>query len=209
MVPQRSNVNNICDTFNRAVFIDRDGTLIDEMGYLGDPSGVVLYPGAGEAVACLNRRGLLTVVVSNQSGVARGFFGEDDVERCMERLQHELSRWEGHVDRIEYCPHHPTEGSGPYTTSCRCRKPAIGMIKRSSDALNIDVQHSFVVGDSVRDMEMAARAGAVAVLVLTGHGKSARDELDKAGVHVAYVASSVVEAVDWILAIVKEEERCI
>ncbi len=184
---------------DRTVFLDRDGTLVDEMGYGGDPSKLTLFPGAAEAVARLNGAGVTTVLVSNQSGVARGYFKESDVIRCMERLQDLLATKNGHLDGIEFCVHHPTEGIGPYTVKCQCRKPAIGMMERAATALGRDLKHSFVVGDSWSDMEMAVNAGSKAVLVLTGHGKNILHQLEPKGISVDYIAPTVTEAVEWIL----------
>lgn len=185
------------------VFFDRDGTLVDEMGYGGDPARLTLLPGAAEAVARLNRSGITTVLVSNQSGVARGFFTEEDVIRCLERLQDLLAAGDGHLDRLDFCPHHPGEGSGPHTRTCRCRKPDIGMMERAASALGTDFKRSFVIGDSYRDMAMAVRAGARPVLVLTGHGREASGRLEQDKLAVDHIAPSVVEAVEWILTVVK------
>ena len=136
---------------------------------------------------------------SNQSGVARGFLTEDDLVPIHAKLRYELARGCGQLDRIYYCPHHPTEGKAPYNVVCECRKPKTGMLQRGVDELGIDLKNSFVVGDSLVDMQAANAVGATAVLVQTGYGAIAREHCTLNGVHVDYLAPSIVEAVDFIL----------
>lgn len=147
------------------VLLDRDGTLIEERHYLADPAEVVLLPGAGAAVARWNASGVPVALVTNQSGVARGYFGEAAVEAVHQRL-HELLAAEGaRLDGVWFCPHHPDHG-GP----CACRKPAPGMAEQAAEGLGLDLARSWVIGDKLCDVELATAVGATGVLVRTGHG---------------------------------------
>lgn len=153
-----------------AVFVDRDGTLIDELGYLTDPDGVLLFEGAAAALAEINRRGLPVVLFTNQSGVARGLLDEPRLAEIHARLEELLAEEGAHLDLILYCPHHPELGSPRYRRVCDCRKPAPGMLLEAQRRLGIDLARSWVVGDSRRDLEAGERAG-VKRLVLVGTGK--------------------------------------
>jgi D-glycero-D-manno-heptose 1,7-bisphosphate phosphatase len=149
-----------------AVFLDRDGTLIEEVGHLGDPDGVVLIPGVPEALGRLSAAGFALVVASNQGGVARGLFTEDDIRAVNARTAALLSAAGAPaIDGWYWCPHHP-ESSGP----CDCRKPAPGMLKRAAEELDLDLGASWMVGDHPVDAGAARAAGARAIVVRTGHG---------------------------------------
>ena len=183
------------------VFLDRDGTLLDEDGYLGDPAGVRLFPGAAGAVAALNAAGLPVVVVTNQSGVARGLFSEADVDAVHARVAELLSAEGAHLDLVLYCPHHPREGEPPYRRACDCRKPAPGMYQAGARALGLDLARSAAVGDSERDLEGARRAGiGRLLLVATGKGRAADASLRAAGSRDHALARDLREAADLILA---------
>jgi len=177
-----------------AVFLDRDGTINEEVGYLSHVRELVLIPGAVEAIRLLNDAGMLAVVVSNQSGVARGYFDEKTVIGIHERINDLLKASGAHIDRFYYCPHHPTEGATPYRMACRCRKPEPGMILRARDDMQINLARSFLVGDMEKDMEAARNAGVAGILVRTGYGG-----MCGTGVNPAYVAPDVLAAVQWIL----------
>lgn len=155
---------------HRAVFLDRDGTLNHDPGYISKPESFVLLPGAIEALRLLNRAGYLVVVVTNQSGIARGYFTEEGLLAIHQKLRREVGAGGAQVDAIYHCPHHPTAGDGPLTRACFCRKPAPGMIYRAALDLEIDVGRSFMVGDGTGDVEAGRRAGCRTVLVLTGRG---------------------------------------
>lgn len=147
-----------------AIFLDRDGTLIEEVGYLGDPEGVVLLPGVPEALRRLHEAGHALILVSNQAGVARGLFTEDDVRAVNARLESLLARHDVALDAWYWCTHHP-DVTGP----CDCRKPATGMLERAAREHEVDLAGSWMVGDHPSDVECARRAGARGILVLTGH----------------------------------------
>jgi len=155
----------------RAVFLDRDGTINEENGYLRRLEDLDLIAGASEGIRLLNSLGLSVIVTSNQSGVARGYFNETFVSELHAEIDRRLAREGARIDAWYYCPHHPTEGSEAYRKVCACRKPAPGMVDRARLDLGIDPADSYVVGDSPRDAALAWAVDAKAVLVLTGYGR--------------------------------------
>jgi D-glycero-D-manno-heptose 1,7-bisphosphate phosphatase len=186
---------------NRAVFLDRDGTINVEVGYLSDLAQLKLIPGAGAAIKKLNESRLKVVLVTNQSGVARGYFTEPFVQETHARLEQMLHNEGARLDGIYYCPHHPTAGSPPYTVVCDCRKPGTGLIDRAARDLAIDVKKSYVVGDKWSDVELGQRAGAHAILVKSGFAPD--DPGNVRPSHVVdpdFIAHDIMEAVEWILA---------
>jgi D-glycero-D-manno-heptose 1,7-bisphosphate phosphatase len=185
---------------HRAVFLDRDGTINEEVGYVNHLERFVLLPRVGEAIRLLNDHGLKTVVVTNQSGVARGYFPESLVHLIHERMQAILSVEGAHLDGIYYCPHHPDAGDPPYRQRCRCRKPETGLVEEASKALDLDCPKSYMVGDRGKDLEFARRIGAKGVLVLTGYGKGEWEYCrDQWRVKPDHVARDLYDAVEWIL----------
>jgi D-glycero-D-manno-heptose 1,7-bisphosphate phosphatase len=154
----------------RAIFLDRDGTLAHEVGYINHISRFRLYPWAVEAVRLINRNGFLAVVVTNQAGVARGYFPESLVQEVHRTLAAAMEAGGARLDGIYYCPHHPTAGEPPYKEDCDCRKPRPGLVRRAAQDLGIDVARSYVVGDRFLDLELAWNAGARGVLVKSGYG---------------------------------------
>ena len=154
-----------------AVFLDRDGTLAEEVGYINHPDRLQLYPWSAEAVGKLNRAERPVIVVTNQSGVARGYFTEELVHEVHQKIAFELASKNSKVDAIYYCPHHPTGKLSAYRTNCRCRKPLTGMVEEAARRFHIDLASSYVVGDSYRDMQLGFNAGARTILVMTGYGR--------------------------------------
>jgi D-glycero-D-manno-heptose 1,7-bisphosphate phosphatase len=146
---------------DRAVFLDRDGTIIDELGYLGDPGGVNLFPEAAGAMRRLLESGYRLVVVTNQSGIGRGYFSEEDAVAVNLRLLELLEKGSVKVDCVYYCPHLPDEG-------CSCRKPGARMLEKAATDLDIDLAASWMVGDTGRDVEAGTAAGCRAVLLDCG-----------------------------------------
>ena len=184
---------------HKAVFLDRDGTINKEVGYLSRIEDIVIIDRAGEAIRLLNQHGYKVAVVTNQSGVARGLFGEADVCAIHEEIARRLLNEGAVIDRWYYCPHHPVEGRGTSRIECSCRKPLPGMLERARDELNVALAVSFVIGDSIRDMELAWNAGANAVLVLTGYGEETMGRLVKAQMaRIAYIAADIFDACKWI-----------
>jgi D-glycero-D-manno-heptose 1,7-bisphosphate phosphatase len=193
---------------NRAVFLDRDGTVNEEVGYLSDLSQLRLMPGAGAAIKRLNERGLLVVLVTNQSGVARGYFSESFVQETHGVLKQMLLKEGATIDGIYYCPHHPKAGNSLYTMACDCRKPGTGMIDRAARDLNIDVKRSFVVGDKWSDVELGQRAGANSILVNAAFGLGNTETVRPSHLNDPdFIAHSITEAVEWILLQTSQEKR--
>jgi D-glycero-D-manno-heptose 1,7-bisphosphate phosphatase len=180
------------------VFLDRDGVINEEVNYLSNPELLRPLPGAAQAIRELNIRRIPVIVVSNQAGVARGFFSEEVVRGLHERLSALLSKEGAHIDRYYYCPHHPTEGIGSYRIDCECRKPKPGLLLKAGSELGLDLEQSYLVGDNVTDIEAGIRAGVKAILVLTGYGESFWRSWP-VPFRPQHVAHDLDEAVNWIL----------
>ena len=184
----------------RAIIMDRDGTVCEEVGYVNHVDRVKLLPRSAEAIRTANEAGFQTVVVTNQAGVARGYFAESLIDEAHDRVRELLSKDGARLDGIYYCPHHPEVGQGAYRKSCSCRKPSTGMLERARDEMGIDLGASYMVGDTVKDIEAGHRAGATTVLVLTGYGKGELEYQSHAWtVHPQHVATDLLDAVSWIL----------
>jgi D-glycero-D-manno-heptose 1,7-bisphosphate phosphatase len=183
------------------VFLDRDGTLNVERGYIKDVENLVLIEGAGQAVLKLNKANISAVLVTNQSGAARNFYPESHIIALHTRLSGLLAQSGAFLDAIYYCPHLP-DGSNPlFSYVCNCRKPATGMIDRAFlEHPELNRQKSFVVGDKICDLELAYNSKAKSVLVKTGYGNQTKVELSQGqSVVLGQEADSIVEAVDWII----------
>ncbi len=184
----------------RAVFLDRDGTINREAGYVDCPDRFELLPKVGPAVAGLNQAGLSVVVVSNQSGVGRGLISMESLDDVDLRMKELLALDGASLDGIYYCPHHPEAKVLEYRKLCECRKPKPGLIQKASSDLNLDPTRSFMVGDRVRDLKAGWALGTRSILVLSGYGASElntimnnqRDRPD-------HVARDLAGAADWIL----------
>ncbi len=183
----------------RAVFLDRDGTLIEEVGYLDRLDRMRLFPWSIDAVRLLNRAGFAVVVVSNQAGVARGFFEEAFVEQVRRDIDARVAAAGGRIDGWYYCPHHPDATLPQYRRQCECRKPRPGMIQQAVRDLGIDPSRSYVIGDRWLDMQLAHNVGAAGILVRTGYGASEERHKPDDGTTVEFVADNLIEAVSWIL----------
>lgn len=180
----------------RAVFLDRDGVLIHEVDYLSDPRKLKLIDGAAQAVARLRCAGYKVIVVSNQSGVARGMFSLDRLQQVHRRLRAELKAQGARLDGLYFCPHHPEAPLARYRRNCLCRKPFPGMLRQAVRRFKLSIAHCYMVGDSTVDLEAALRAGCRPLLVRTGKG--GRD-----GVHPVRpekVFADLPAAAAWILS---------
>ena len=184
---------------DRAVFLDRDGTINEEMGYVNHLDRFVLLPGVAAAIKRIKESGLKAVVVTNQSGAARGYFSATFVDEVHTQMHRALAREGAFLDGVYTCTHAPA-AEGDHEPACDCRKPQIGLLLQAARDLSLDLARSYVVGDRFQDVETARRAGARAVLVLTGYG---RGELEFVGptspVEPDFVAADLTEAVGWIL----------
>ena len=181
-----------------AVFLDRDGTLIEEAGYINRIEGLRLFPWSLDAVRLLNRGGFRVFVVTNQAGVARGYFDEAFVRRAHEHLGSAIRAAGGEVDGFYHCPHHPDAVVAEYRKNCGCRKPAPGMFLEAAREHGLDLAKCYAIGDRWHDVQAAQTAGATAVMVRTGYGLT---ELEKprAGTTPAYIADTLIDATTWIL----------
>ena len=201
-----------------AVFLDRDGTINEEVGYLDRLEKLRLVSGAAEAIRLINRSGMKAVVVTNQSGVARGFFTEAFVDEVHSHLREMLQEEGASLDGFYFCPHHPTEGRGRYLRSCNCRKPSPGLFLRAIEELSLEPERSYMVGDTLKDIEAASRIGARGILVRTGYGAEAAAVLDTAEgpeqkspgsevrphgeevvIRPVHIAGDILAAVQWLL----------
>jgi len=182
-----------------AVFLDRDGTINEEMGYINHLDRFVLLPSAAAAIKRINESGLKAVVVTNQSGAARGYFPVELIDQVHHKMRGLLQEEGVYLDGIYTCVHAPP--SKGESGGCSCRKPKIGLMKQAAQELNLDLEKSYVVGDRFKDVEMARNAGAKAILVLTGYGKGELEFLGPSSkVQADFVAEDLAEAVEWILA---------
>lgn len=182
-----------------AVFLDRDGTLNVEVDYLADPARFELLPGAAEGLARLAAAGFALVVVTNQSGVARGLLDEDVLARIHDRMGAELAARGVTLDLVLHCPHHPTEGSGAHRADCSCRKPRPGMLLEAAGRLGLDLDASWCIGDSLRDLEAAAAVGARGILVRTGKGAAEEAALARRSDAGSAVVDGIGDAASLIL----------
>jgi len=184
-----------------AVFIDRDGTLTEEVGYVNHPSRLRMLPRSAEAIRRLNAAGIAAVVATNQAGIARGYFSEEVMHAVHERLVGELKDAGAHLDGLYVCPHHPSEGAPPFRADCDCRKPKPGLLLRAARELDLDLRDSAMVGDKASDLLVAPAVGARAILVLTGYGQGEWEyRREYFSVAPDHVAADLLDAVDWWIA---------
>jgi D-glycero-D-manno-heptose 1,7-bisphosphate phosphatase len=183
-----------------AIFLDRDGTVSEEVGYVNHVSRYRLLPRTAEAIRRINESDYLAVLVTNQAGVARGYFKEALVREVHGRLEELLAEGGARLDGIYYCPHHPTAGQPPYRQDCQCRKPKPGMVEAAESDLEIDVARSVVVGDKHSDIVFAHSLGMKGVLVRTGYGAGEIEQWSADWTeHPDWVAGDLLDAVEWIL----------
>lgn len=183
------------------VFLDRDGTLNVEIGYIRKVDDLNLIEGAGQAVKKLNDKGVAAVLVTNQTGAARGYYPESHIHSLNERLLMLLKNEGAFLDDVYYCPHLEEGEVKEFSFACDCRKPAKGMVEKAlADHPEYDSSRTFVVGDKATDVELAQNCGAKGVLVKTGYGEAVLKGEYQNPVQADFEAGSIVEAVDWILS---------
>jgi D-glycero-D-manno-heptose 1,7-bisphosphate phosphatase len=176
-----------------AVFLDRDGTLIEERSYPARPADIVPLPGVGRALARLGEAGYLRVVLTNQSGVARGLFSEEELERLHEDMARKLAQQGGAIEALYYCPHHPEGRAAAYRHACACRKPGRGLLDLALAQHAVDLPRSAFIGDSPRDLFPDVPGAGPRILVRSGHPLPEDARAD-------FVADDLPAAVEWLLA---------
>jgi D-glycero-D-manno-heptose 1,7-bisphosphate phosphatase len=181
-----------------AVFLDRDGTINEEVNYLYDPALLKLIPGAAQAIHWLNSHKIPVIVVTNQAGIARGYFTEAQMHLIHKSLDLMLSTDNAKIDVYYFCPHHPTAGIGNYKINCSCRKPQPGMINQAAQDLELDLSKCYLVGDKLTDIQAGNRAGCKTILVKTGYGETeSKTKQDK--IQPYLISPDLLDAVGWIL----------
>jgi D-glycero-D-manno-heptose 1,7-bisphosphate phosphatase len=182
-----------------AVFLDRDGTLIEEAGYLDRLERLVFFPYTVDAVRLLNRAGFVVVVITNQAGIARGIVAPGFVQEAHDHIAARLAKGGARVDAFYHCPHHPEAAVEALRIDCDCRKPKPGLLRQAADDLALDLARSFVVGDRWHDLEAGLALGIRGLLVRTGYGAT-EERAPRPGVRPDAVVDNLAEAVSWILA---------
>jgi histidinol-phosphate phosphatase family protein len=183
---------------SKVAFLDRDGTIIEDKVFLGNPDEIEFFPGAIQAIKILRKSGYKIVVISNQSGIGRGILTKEMVKGVNECLLQRLKEKDAPADALYFCPHHPDD-------SCDCRKPKTGMIKKAVTELKLDLKNAVVIGDHLCDIQLGKNIGAKTVLVLTGHGKKELDQLENIGVKPDLVAKDLLDAANWVKNLKKYE----
>ncbi len=193
----------------RVIFLDRDGTLNEEVNYLHRREDLRLLPGVPEALRRFRERGYRLVVVTNQAGIARGYYREADVDALHAYLNGVLRPQGAEIDCFFYCPHHPEHGLGAYRTACRCRKPEPGLLERAEQYFAVDKAHSWMIGDKLSDVEAGVRYGVRTVLVGTGYGAQEHRQMlaQKGELPYDFYAETLGDAAGYILAGDTCEER--
>jgi histidinol-phosphate phosphatase family protein len=178
---------------NRAVFLDRDGTIVEERGYISDPDKIMLEPNTIPALKLFKRFGFRLIITTNQSGIARKIFNKGRLYEVHKKLETLLTLNGIHLDAIYYCPHRPEE-------KCRCRKPKIGMALGAKRKFNIDLKNSFSIGDKLSDVQFAKNFGGKGILVLTGFGKKERLRIkdEKLEIKPDFIADDIYDAAKWV-----------
>lgn len=185
---------------NRAVLLDRDGTLNVDSGYPRSFAEITIYPETYEAIRRINAAGLLALVVTNQSAVGRGLLSEQDLWEIHRRMSEALEARKARIDGWYYCPHYEGSARAVYRKACSCRKPETGMALQAAKDFGLDLERSYVVGDKVEDIRFGRAIEATPVLVLTGQGAASRDRLRRGPDGPAFVAPDILAAARWILA---------
>lgn len=184
----------------RGIFLDRDGTINEEVEYLNNVDQLKLIDGATGAIRLLNNAGYKVVVITNQSGIAKGYLTEDQLAIIHAEFKKMLEKENAYIDAIYYCPHHPEAEVDAYRMDCDCRKPKPGMLTQAAKDLDLDLKSSFIVGDKISDLGAGDAAGCRKILVRTGYGKEMEKELPNTTFQANYIADNVLAAVKWILS---------
>ena len=188
------------------IFLDRDGTINEEVDFLSSPHDLRLISGSAAAIREANELGIKVFIVTNQSGIARGLLTEQQLAEIHNNLVMLLHNAAARIDAIYYCPHHPEIGESPYRTQCDCRKPNTGMLLQAAREFDIDLKKSYVIGDRMLDMQTGNNVGATSILVLTGYGKQELKLCHQHHIHLDYVAKDLHDAVRHVKQMLKQEQ---
>lgn len=183
----------------RAVFLDRDGTINEDVGYPSQFSQIKIYPYSFAAVKKINKAGFLSVIITNQSGIGRGLLTEKNLDDIHQKMKIVFSKHNSHFDGIYYCPHYISSSNSAYRKDCSCRKPNTEMALQAASDLDVDLKSSYMVGDKTEDVLFGLNIEATPILVLTGFGQKSLLALKEKNIQPAHVAQTLLEAVDWIL----------
>jgi D-glycero-D-manno-heptose 1,7-bisphosphate phosphatase len=195
---ERPDVRLERHTTRPAVFLDRDGTIIEERGYIDRLDMLSLFPWTGDALRLLKRAGFATVVITNQSAIGRGIIDEAFLDAVHQEIDRRLAPSHAAIDRYYYCPHLPDSTIERYRRACRCRKPSPGLVEQACREMDLDPARSVMVGDRWLDVACARAAGTRAVLVRSGHGRH-EEAAPPADVRADAILDNLMEAVGWIL----------
>ena len=188
------------------IFLDRDGTINREVDFLSTPDELQLLPGSAEAIRIANELGFKVIVVTNQSGIARGLLTESQLASIHTKLIELLAAEQASLDAIYFCPHHPELGVGAYRRDCDCRKPNTGMVKRAVDEFGIDPKESFVIGDRMLDIQLGRNVSARSILVKTGYGNEELELCRSNDVAIDFVADDLLDAMHFVRRQVRETQ---
>jgi len=180
---------------NKAVFLDRDGVITKEPPYYAHRiDQLELIPKSTEAIRLLNKNGFKVIVISNQAGVARGYYQEKDIQIYNNEMKRQLGEKGAYIDAIYYCPHYSEAAIEKYKIDCKCRKPKPGMLTQAEEDLNLNLKHSFLIGDKLSDIEAGYRAGCKTILVLTGQGNDELKKILKMKIKPNYISNNLYTA---------------
>ena len=191
------------------IFLDRDGTINEEVEFLSTPDQLRLIPGSAEAIRDANAAGFNVFIITNQSGIARGLLSEQQLSDIHSHLLEILRTHQATIDAVFYCPHHPEMGAAPYRRECDCRKPRTGMLVRAAAEFNVDLTQSFVIGDRMFDIQAGNNAGCTSILVLSGYGKEELDLCRKNNVPIGHVANNLYAAMQFIKSIATQQQHSV
>ncbi len=183
----------------RAVFLDRDGTINQDVGYPNSYGMVKIFPYSFAAIRKLNKAGFLVIIVTNQSGIGRGFIEEKNLHNIHQKIHLAFAQKKAFIDGIYYCPHYERSEMPEYRKACSCRKPGTGMAQQAVRDFNIDTTKSYMIGDKIEDILFGMNIHASPILLLTGFGQKSLPELREKGMEPAHVAKTLIDAVEWIL----------
>ena len=184
---------------NRAVFLDRDGTINKDVGYPNSFSVIEIFPFSFEAVRKMREAGLLAVIITNQSGVGRGIIEIENLDDIHAKMSTEFAKHGASLDGIYYCPHYADPDDPKHAEDCPCRKPNPGMGQQAAADLDIDTSRSYMIGDKVEDILFGLNIKAKPILVLTGYGRKSLSKLEESGIQPAFIAETLLEAAEWIV----------